>query len=249
MRSKEKIDFLNERNIRVFNCDCLDLLQTIESNSVDLFLIDPPYLVSRKTNFKSGLPTGRDTDRFRVSMDFGEWDNDFNALSDVVREAYRVLKKGGTFICFYDLWKITELSTWMTESGFKQLRFIEWLKTNPVPLNSSTNYLTNSREVAISCVKGGKPTFNSKYDNGLYEYPICHNKDRFHPTQKPLPLIMDLIEKHSNPGDKVIDCFLGSGTTAMGCAKLHREFVGCELDEDYYKKSIDSLYKEILNER
>lgn len=103
------------------------------------------------------------------------------------------------------------------------------VKTNPVPLNSKTNYLTNSREIALVGVKGGSPTFNSEYDNGIYKYPICHDKGRFHPTQKPLALISDLIEKHSVKDDLVLDCFSGSGTTAVAAAKTGRRFVGCEM--------------------
>ena len=165
----------------------------------------------------------------------------FTGLDIVIKECYRVLKKGGTMICFYDLWKVTTLKEYFEKAGFKQIRFIEWLKTNPVPLNSKTNYLTNSREIAISGVKGGKPTFNSEYDNGLYQYPICHDKGRFHPTQKPLALIEELILKHSNKGDVVLDCFSGSGTTAVGAFNQERDFVGCELSKEYYDKSIDRL--------
>lgn len=220
------------------NKSCFDFLKDVDSNSVNLVLIDPPYEVSRDTNFLSGGLTGRNTDRFRVSMDFGDWDNNFTGLDIVVKECYRVLKKGGTFICFYDLWKITTLKEYMENAKFKQLRFIEWIKTNPVPLNSKTNYLTNSREIALSGVKGGHPTFHSDYDNGIYNYPICHDKGRFHPTQKPLGLIEDLIEKHSNKGDIVLDCFSGSGTTAVAALNKERHFIGCELSKEYYKKSI-----------
>ena len=52
-------------------------------------------------------------------------------------------------------------------------------QTNPQPLNSSVNYLTNCREIALVAVKGGKPTFNSKYDKGIYEYPIQGGKKDF----------------------------------------------------------------------
>lgn len=126
-------------------------------------------------------------------------------------------------------------------AGFKQIRYIEWLKTNPVPLNSKTNYLTNAREIALSGVKVGKPTFNSAYDNGIYEYPICHDKGRFHPTQKPLSLLADMIEKHSNAGDTILDCFSGSGTTALASVSIGRDFVGCELSEEYFVKSVKRL--------
>lgn len=221
--------------------NCFEYLKLTKSNSVSLVLIDPPYEVSRDTNFQSGEATGKDTDRFRVSMDFGEWDNGFTGLDIVIKECYRILKKGGTIICFYDLWKLTTLKEYFEKADFKQIRFIEWIKTNPVPLNSKTNYLTNAREIAVVGVKGGKPIFNSEYDNGIYRYPICHDKGRFHPTQKPLALIEELILKHSQKDDIVFDCFSGSGTTALAALNQERNFMGCELSKEYYDKSIKRL--------
>lgn len=223
------------------NENCFDFLPGIASNSVDLILIDPPYEVSRETNFRSGEETGRDTDRFRVSMDFGEWDQGFTGLDSVIGECFRILKKGGTLICFYDLWKITTLKDYFEKNGFKQLRFIEWVKTNPVPINSKVNYLTNSREIAVVGVKSGKPTFHSEYDKGIYECPICHDKGRFHPTQKPLALFEELIRKHSNEGDLVLDCFSGAATTAVAAYNTSRNFIGCELNKEYFDKSLDRV--------
>lgn len=228
-------------NVWLTNESCFDLLRRIPNNSIDLVLIDPPYEVSRDTNFSSGEAKGQDTDRFRVSMNFGDWDFNFCGLDIVLREAYRVLKKSGTLICFYDLYKISTLKAYLDDAKFKQVRFIEWIKTNPVPLNSKTSYLTNSREIALLGVKGGKPTFHSEYDNGIYSYPICHDKGIFHPTQKPVSLIEDLIAKHSNEGDVVLDCFSGSGTPAAAAYNLKRRFVGCEIAIDYYEKSIERL--------
>lgn len=234
---------MSNLNISIKEISCFDFLPALKKDSVDLILIDPPYEVSRETNFQSGEATGRDTDRFRVSMDFGDWDNNFTGLDKVIKECYRVLKPNGTIICFYDLWKITTLKEYMEKAKFKQIRFIEWIKTNPVPLNSKTNYLTNSREIALTAVKKAKPTFNSEYDNGVYSYPICHDKGRFHPTQKPLALIEELILKHSNEGDLVLDCFSGSGTTALASFNQNRNFIGCEISKEYYQKSIDRLTK------
>ena len=93
-------------------------------------------------------------------------------------------------------------------------------------------------------MKGGKPTFNSKYDNGLYDneiyqFPIQGGKKRFHPTQKSLPLFEALIKKHSNEGDVVLDTFLGSGTTAIACKKNNRKFKGCEASKEYYDKLME----------
>ena len=225
----------------IYNQDCFDFLPTIEDESINLVLIDPPYEVSRDTNFQSGKETGFDVDRFRISMDFGKWDSDFSGLDRIIKECYRVLKQGGTIICFYDLWKITTLKEYFENSGFNQIRFIEWVKTNPVPINSKLNYLTNSREIALTAVKCGNPTFHSEYDNGIYRFPICHDYGRFHPTQKPLELIEKLILKHSNPGDIVMDCFSGSGTTAVAACVNGRDFICCEIDKEYYEKSVKRL--------
>lgn len=223
------------------NKDCFEFLKTIPNKSIDLILIDPPYEISRPTNFQSGAETGRDTDRFRISMDFGEWDKNFTGLNEVIKEGYRILRDGGTFICFYDLWKITPLKEMFEKNKYKQIRFIEWLKTNPVPINSKINYLTNAREIAVSAIKISKPTFNSSYDNGLYQYSICQDKGRFHPTQKPLAFMEELIKKHSNEGDTVLDCFAGSCTTGLAALNTNRNFIGCEIDTNYYKQSIDRL--------
>ena len=223
------------------NQSCFELLASLENKTIDLVLIDPPYDISRPTNFQSGEKTGKDTDRFRVSMDFGEWDKNFTGLEIAIRECFRVLKDGGTMICFYDLWKIETLKSYLEAAGFVQIRFIEWIKTNPVPINSKINYLTNSREVAVLGVKKSKPTFHSEYDNGIYQYPICQDKGRFHPTQKPLALIADLINKHSNEGEIVLDCFAGSCTTGVAAVLNNRQFIGCELDAEYYEKAVQRL--------
>lgn len=232
-------------SIELHNENCFDFLPKIESKTVDLILIDPPYLISRNTNFQSGSPKGKDTDRFRISMEFGEWDKGFQDFQFVLQECYRVLRNGGTLISFYDLWKITIIENYLKTAGFEQIRFLEWIKTNPVPINSKINYLTNCREIMISAVKKNKPTFNSEYDNGIYRFPICHEKGRFHSTQKPIGLISELIRKHSNEGDLVLDCFFGSGTTAVASINENRNFIGCELSEEYFHKAVKRLKNEL----
>lgn len=176
--------------------------------------------------------------KYAVKTDYGDWDNDFTLeeLNAFVSEYYRKLRNGGTIIIFFDIWKITTLYDIMKSSGFQQIRFIEWIKTNPQPLNSSLNYLTNCREIALVGVKKNKPTFNSKYDNGVYSYPLQGGKHRFHPTQKSLQLFEELILKHSNEGDIVLDTFLGSGTTAVACRNTKRRFLGCEASVEYFEK-------------
>ena len=196
--------------------------------------------VGRSNYLKYGTVYGK---KYCVKTDYGEWDSEFTMelLEQFISEYYKKLRKGGTMIMFFDLWKITPLKELMEKYKFKQIRMIEWIKTNPQPLNSGVNYLTNCREIALIGVKGGKPTFNSKYDNGIYMYPLQGGKNRFHPTQKSLPLFEALITKHSNENDIVLDTFLGAGTTAIACKNTNRKFRGCEISEEYCEKVNDIL--------
>jgi site-specific DNA-methyltransferase (adenine-specific) len=181
--------------------------------------------------------------KYCVKTDYGNWDSDFTMeiLEQFISEYYKKLKKGGTLIMFFDLWKITDLKYLLEKYKFKQIRFIEWIKTNPQPRNSKVNYLTNCREIALIGVKDGNPTFNSSYDNGIYMYPLQGGKNRFHPTQKSLVLFEELIKKHSNENDTILDTFLGSGTTAIACKNTKRNFKGCEISKEYYDKILEIL--------
>lgn len=298
--SKINDDIKNSENIEIKHQEGLKYLNTLDKNSINLILTDPPYITSRESGMdtqankvkkydktgkndkseeewknyktkeewkeffsKNNIPIDKQEKKleeyknnflkygailgkkYAVVTNYGDWDKNFtiDKLKEFVKEFYRVLKKGGTAIIFFDLWKITTLKKIMDDVGFKQIRFIEWIKTNPQPLNSSLNYLTNCREIALLGVKGGKPTFNSKYDNGIYNFPIEGGKYKFHPTQKSLKLFEALILKHSNNGDIILDPFFGSGTTARACINTNRKFKGCEIIKDYYDKVMEIIKK------
>ena len=226
-----------------------EFLKTIPKDSIDLVLTDPPYIISKGSgmqSYKDSLENGGEIDKkfgtkYAMSTDFGEWDNNYTIddLECAINEFYRILRPGGSCIIFFDIWKIETLVNLLKK--FSKHRFIEWVKTNPVPVNQYATYLSNAREIAVSCVKGGKATFNSKYDNGIYEFPIYRGKDRFHPTQKSLPLFEELIKKHSNEGDVVVDPYAGSGTTAVAAKKTNRLYMCCEPSEEYFQKAYDRI--------
>ena len=227
----------------------LEFLSTIENNSIDLVLTDPPYIISRKSGmqaYKDDLEKGGEVDKkygtkYAITTEFGEWDSSFT-IDDLrlsINEFYRILRPGGSCIIFFDVWKIETLTNLL--SKFSKHRFVEWIKTNPMPVNQFATYLSNAREIAISCVKGGKATFNSKYDKGIYEYPIYGGKDRFHPTQKSLPMFEELIKKHSNEGDTVVDPYAGSGTTALAAKNTNRLYLCCEPSDEYFQRGYDRV--------
>lgn len=268
----------------------LNFLSTIEDGKVDLVLTDPPYIISKTSGMQkhkdsedehqvSKLKKPKEVStlygkkiidkfdhgkKFAVATDFGEWDKGYTIddLEKVIKEFYRILRDGGSCIIFFNVWKIETLSDLLKEYKFTKLRLIEWIKTNPMPINQKATYLSNAKEMAISCVKGGKATFNSQYDrgvyrfidssegfeytdieNGVYEYPIYAGKDRLHPTQKSLPLFEELIEKHSNEGDSIVDPYGGSATTYVASTNKNRICLSCEPDEEYYKKSLERIKK------
>ena len=270
-------------NEYIQNIDGINYLKTLENNSIDLILTDPPYIISKESGMnthynkiknneqnnienvkseeewqeykkKNNIEDDSNKDKYIkygtiygkkycVKTQYGQWDSEFTIeiLEKFISEYYNKLKTGGTLIIFFDLWKITHLKYLLEKYKFKQIRFIEWIKTNPQPLNSKTNYLTNCREIALIAIKGTKPTFNSHYDKGVYMFPLQGGKNRFHPTQKSLLLFEELIKKHSNENDTILDTFLGSGTTAIACKNTNRIFKGCELNKEYFDKSIEIL--------
>lgn len=278
----------NKYILDIKNIDGITYLSTIENNSIDLILADPPYGISKKSgmdehyniikmNEENGLTyikTDEDWEiykrnknilddknkenykkfgttygkKYAIPTKYGKWDEEFpiEVLEQFIKEFYKKLKKGGTLIIFYDLWKITVLKNLMEKYKFKQLRFIEWIKTNPQPRNSKINYMTNCREIALVGIKISNPTFNSSHDNGIYMYPIQSNKSMIHPTKKNLKLFEELIKKHTNENDIVLDTFLGSGTTAVACKNTKRYFKGCEIDNNYYDKIKNRLENELI---
>jgi len=232
--------------MKLYNIDSTKLMKKMIENkiTVDAIITDSPYLISKKSGY-----TNTKVKKYKNhTIDFGEWDKKELDLETIFNLYFKLLKDGGTILFFYDCWKMQEVKEVAEAVGFKQARLCQWVKTNPVPINSKLNYLSNVKEYFITFVKKSKPTFNSKYDNGLYSYPICHGKERTkHPTQKPLKLMEDLVLKHTNEGDLILDPFMGSGTTGEAALKNNRKFIGAELIKEYFDLASDRLneYKDV----
>lgn len=86
-----------------------------------------------------------------------------------------------------------------------------------------------------------------KYDflwNGMLQQNMKNKEQRIHPTQKPADLFGMILRDYSNENDLVLDCFSGSGTTAIACHRLKRRFICIEKDKDYYEASVKRLEEE-----
>lgn len=227
---------LNNINLKLGNC--IDILDSVDDNSVDMVLTDPPYNISRENKFHT---------MGRAGIDFGEWDKGFNLFS-YIRPLFRVCKKGANVVIFNDWKNIGVISKYAESVGFEIKDMIRWRKSNPMPRNRDRRFVVDY-ETAIWLVKpGGKWTFNrvsEAYDRPEYCGPAPSGKEKVgHPTQKPVWLMESLIESLSNKNDVVLDAFMGSGSTGVACLNKERKFIGIELDDGYFEIAKERLFNE-----
>lgn len=226
------------KDIELWQGDCLTLLEQIPDKSVDLVLTDPPYNVSRKNNFKT---MGRN------GIDFGDWDYSFDQLGWIENITSKV-SNNGSVIIFNDWKNLGDIAKHLEENGFVVKDILRWVKDNPMPRNRDRRYIMDAEYAVWAVKKKSKWTFNrlnKNYDRPELNYPIVAGKEKTtHPTQKPIKLMEELIKRHSNVGNTVLDNFMGSGTTGVACKNLNRKFIGIELDGTYFnlaKERIESV--------
>ena len=208
--------------INLVNEDCIEAMSKLSDKSIDLTVTDIPY---GEVNRKSAGLRNLDKDKADVV--------NFN-LPDLVDELCRLTK--GSIYIFCGINQVSTIRETMTKNKMST-RLCIWEKTNPSPMNGDKIWLSG-----IECCVFGrfpKATFNEHCKNTVFRYPCGRNK--IHPTQKPEELIERLVLASSNIGDLVLDPFSGSGTTAVVCKKTNRNFIGFELDKEYYDKAVDRI--------
>lgn len=207
---------------KIYNQDCIQGMKQLPDNSVDLVLTDIPYdEVNRASNGLRNLDKG-DADIF--TMDIVE-------LTTLICS-----KTKGSVYMFCGIGQVSDIRKTMVKLGLST-RLIIWEKTNPSPMNGDKLWLSGVE----ACVYGKKKgaTFNLHCKNSVLRYPCGRNK--IHPTQKPLELFKYLVEASSKEGDVVLDPFMGSGTTAVACIETKRKYIGFELNNEFYKKSLERI--------
>lgn len=231
--------------------DAILNLKKIPDNSVDLIITDPPYnlglfMKKRGTNMNK-LREGHFAASGWDDLDFEEWTEQMNTL---FVECHRVLKKKGSLIMFMSIIKVETLINIGQDNGFYYKTVGVWHKTNPLPRNMNLQFI-NSTETWIYMINDGTTgTFNNKGRavHDFVETSTISNKERKfgkHPTQKPIGLINHFVELLSNEGEVVLDPFMGSGSTGVSCKKMHRKFIGIELNKQYYKLAKERILNEI----
>lgn len=226
---------MNKYINKITHADCLEILKQLPDKSIDLILTDPPY----ELNIHGGSGMGAFCDRKLVKLkhiDFMVHGFNYDA---VFNEFVRICKKANMYI-FCSNAQITKIMSWFEARNY-YVTLLVWHKTNAVPL---TNKKYHSNTEFIICIKEKGTTFNNMNvadSTKVFSIPFPSGKLRFHPTQKPLELLEKLIKRKSNEGDLILDCFSGSGSTAIACNKLNRNFICIEKDEKFYNMSKEWL--------
>lgn len=224
-----------ETNI-VYNRDCMEVMKELPDKSVQLIATDPPYEFISKSPVGGGFMDKENkrhlhkiNDTFGMTYDPIQFLNASKRLMD---------KFNGYFFTNKSL--LTKYIQFAEENNYKW-DILLYSKPNPVPINNG-HYLIDKEYIVFIKEKGA--TFNSNLGYQSYftikSYPLGNNKN-VHPTQKPLDLIKGLISVSSNKGDVIFDGYLGSGTTAIASIQLDRQYIGAEIDQNYYKLAMERI--------
>lgn len=197
--------------IELLNDDCMNVMQQYPDKHFDLAIVDPPYMEDTK-NLDNYLNKMRNHGYELKTLQKVPRSEYFNEL-------FRVSKQqiiwGGNY--FVELWN-------------KPCRgFIFWYKQNPVKNFADGEFAWTSFNENATC-------FDYRYYGNLEGKSSAANK--IHPTQKPIALYKWLLDKYANPGDKILDTHLGSGSIAIACHDYGFDLVASELDPDYYKATM-----------
>lgn len=236
-----------EDSVSLYHADAMQMLENLQEGSAKLIFADPPYFLSNDgITCKSGK---------METVNKGAWDK-ASSLSDMhefnlcwLNACREKLDENGTIFVSGTQHNIYSVGFALQSLGFKILNDIAWFKVNPPP-NLSCRYFTHSTETIIWAKKSAKAkhTFNyelmkelgdptpGKQMLSLWRITPPKQEEKIHgkhPTQKPLALLNRIILAASNPGDLVIDPFVGSGTTAVAALRNGRRFIGSDLEADY----------------
>ena len=264
------------RNLWLYHGNSLELLDAIAAKypegRFDAIFADPPYFLSNGgISCHAGKMVKVDKGDWDKSHG-AEVNHEFNL--EWLKRCQKVLKPNGTIWITGTHHVIFSIGYAMQQLGFKILNDIAWEKPNPPP-NLSCRYFTHSTETILWAAKSekSKHLFNyqemrkvtgkqmktvwrgKEFPVGAEEMPLIWtmtapsgDEKTFgkHPTQKPVSLVERCIAASTNPGDLVLDPFLGGGTTAVACARLNRGCVGIEMDISHLMLAAKRADREII---
>lgn len=235
-----------KRRVQIGDCtlyfgDCLEILPTLDT--VDHVITDPPYEQLMHDLHASTMLRRNDGGNQRKELGF----SGINEIRDpLVKQIKRI--NGGWFLGFCNVEGVWHWRQCLIDNGLKFKTTCIWVKPDATPkLNGQGPALAYECITTTWCGRG-HARWNGGGKRGVFTY-LTNDKDRTgqHPTEKPIPLMRELIGLFTNNDELILDPFMGSGTTGVGCVKLGRKFIGIELDERYFDiscKRIEDAYKQ-----
>lgn len=217
---------------KIYKEDAVAWLQSLENESIDLVVTDPPYESLEKHRSK-----GTTTRLKHSKSSNNDWFSIFpnERFHELFREIYRVLKKGRHFYLFCDQETMFFAKPIAEEMGFKFWKPLVWDKQA-----IGMGYHYRARYEFILFFEKGKRKLNNL---GIPDVLECKRVWRGYPTEKPIELIETLIKQSTQEGELVIDPFFGSGATLIAAQNLSREFQGSDVSECAHKYYLNRIAK------
>lgn len=221
--------------MKIYHDNCINVMKNhIDNESVDLIVTDPPYLINFKANYR------KYDDKFSSPI---KNDNNPELISEYIKECYRILKNDSAMYMFCSFDKVDFFKQEL-EKYFNVKNMIIWVKQNGTMGDLEAQF--GKQYEIIFLVNKGRKKINGKRLTDVWEFGRVSSETQQHQNQKPIALIEQCIEKHSNKGDVVFDGFMGSGTTGVACKNLGRDFIGVEIDENYYKMAESRINEKMV---
>lgn len=222
----------------LYNGDCLEVMDGLDE--VDHVISDPPYEAIMHAS-KSGMKglVRPDGSHHWKPLDF--------APIDDIREAFVAAVSpicNGWFIVFATAEGVGRWADTINASQMKYKRACIWIKPDSTPQMNGQGPAQGAEAFVVAWNGKGHAKWNAGGKRGVYTH-LTNQRDRDgrHPTEKPIPLMRELLADFTNHGQLILDPFMGSGTTGVACAKMGRRFIGIELDEKYFDVSCERISK------
>lgn len=213
--------------------DAYEVVKQIPDQSIDLIVIDPPYEISSSSSSSGKISESLQ----KLTKELRDVHITEGIDSQIFDEFMRIMKKPNIYI-WCNKKQILQYLNYFVGVHKCAFDILVWIKTNPIP-TYGPNYL-NDKEFCLYFRKGIKLTTTYQSGKTYWITPLnVKDKKKYnHPTVKPIDIIQTLISNSSKKGDVVLDCFLGSGTTAVAAKGIERDYVGIERNPKYFEMSI-----------
>jgi site-specific DNA-methyltransferase (adenine-specific) len=214
LKPEPKLDL----NLDLIHGDCFDEMDAIPDKSIDMVLTDPPYGMAYRSGARKKKYPGIKNDE---NLDW---------LDDWVDQFFRVCKDDTAHYVFCSFHHM-DVFKQSLERHFKVKNLLVWVKNGHGMGDLKADFASKTEYIFF--LQKGRRLLEGKRDHNVLEFDKTANS--YHPTQKPVDLLEFLLAKFSAPGDTILDPFMGSGSTGVACRNTNRNFIGIELDENYYR--------------